>query len=505
MKNTDGIHLPPDSSLYTRASKDIRSDTPKPVPQPASLQQWLAQQSQPVSLVVVRSSPSFDGKTLIEATILREHAQTPGLGSNLIQLLSPAKFSEGSLLQVLFRGGSAELVLPDTPGDRKQQLQLSLNYQLPRLMAMHAPSTPQATATTLSSVLPGNTLFSLLGALGTAVPTNHAQPAAPSVAHPRPTTTPPAPSGPLAALAPTNRTSELATLLMQHFSSSAPLLHASGHPPAHHASSHHSININHLNTAATKAEPAALTDAPKTQPVLGQALQPLLARSIGQPEATAAAVVINSDRPQLSPWLSSQPQALIAQLLAFKLSPELSGNNDLARLIKASLLTPTTATLNERADTAATDLWQQSNSPKLSQWLTQQLILGSQTMGMETPISLMFLPFFQQHWQHLPFTREPLTQQGKKKWRYRFFLNLPPLAEFCAQLEVADQELAICFWSTDTRTLRLLQQQSQSLNERLGQLGLEQLSVECQHGLPPKPSHTPEQGPTRGQQLDLHV
>ncbi len=487
MKKADGIYLPPDTSLFTQASKDSLGKAAPQASGQTGLRQWLESQEQPLSMIVLRQTPARDSKFLLEVSLLRQNNQAQQ-SSSLIQLVSAQPLGIGSLLQVMFSKGEAQLLQPRTTSEARQQLQLSLNYQILRLTNEQSLLTQTSHKliqhkTTTQANQPQSTLW-LYSALNNVKST-------PSPSHNHSTTG----SQPLI---PSQLTAQL---LSANFSSLLNKTDTAKLPPvAPSATTNQLKTVQEFRFIEPSSQQAqgrvpllAWTKTNSPQPNI---LAYINSSPSNQPQQATSEQGHSLSRETLQPWLRNSLQGLKDALLWLKQNPKAQASNELQRMLVSS----------HQGHSALDAEFNQLSTPKLNQWLGQQLSLAAPIHQLDSSIGLLFLPFWhKEHWHELPFYREPSTDNtGQKGWRYRFFLHLPPLAEFCAELELYQDGLNIHFWCQDSRTLNALNQQRELLSQRLAPLQLN-LAIDCLFGMPPKPKPGPQNNQGPGQRLDLHI
>jgi hypothetical protein len=100
------------------------------------------------------------------------------------------------------------------------------------------------------------------------------------------------------------------------------------------------------------------------------------------------------------------------------------------------------------------------------------------------------------HWLNMEWWQEKSqsssdseSSASKRKWRFRLFFELPPLAPLCADLHWSPEHTDLIFWSQDQGTLGVIHSHMDKLEQWTQGLG--ERSMHTRHGMPPKKT-TPE-------------
>ena len=127
---------------------------------------------------------------------------------------------------------------------------------------------------------------------------------------------------------------------------------------------------------------------------------------------------------------------------------------------------------------------------------TEQGHWGLRQQSGNTALQLQ-LPLFFQHQHQLQEVRVVLEKEEEKKpnstkktirWRLRLYFNLQHLGPLDVDLELQLPKIKACFWSRQSDTLALLNQQLQPLRQQLTALGAEVEDLRVQHGQLPEPT-----------------
>jgi hypothetical protein len=128
-----------------------------------------------------------------------------------------------------------------------------------------------------------------------------------------------------------------------------------------------------------------------------------------------------------------------------------------------------------------------------------QQALGSLAQPDAPPVQQLSIPMIwlgPNHWLNMEWWQErPDTDDGEadtsaqRKFRFRLFFELPPLAPLCADLHWSPEHTDVIFWSQDQGTLGIINRHLDTLEQWTQGLGERELLT--RHGMPPKKT-TPE-------------